>query len=793
MKSNFLKAAIALLGAGCILATSCLKNQETLKPVFPENKVVKTLFAGESTDIEFEANQDWTLKVQGEGAGNYFGIIDEGILEVSVSGKAGSQKVTVGFSADEDFDVDRVCTVILEMGGESKEIAQLTKMRGNRVLNIYAAVVGEFDFKKSEESYEYPQETASSLTLVTFAGKSTYTLPVKVVSNFKWLLNTGSQFVTASVTEANADDEATEVILSLTTDESLAEGTTIEIKFLASEEEGAAAYPYQLTIPAFGERMEIDCASTLYYNAEGQLKMPTGSFADQPGICHVLGSKGSVIRALDWNNDGGYYELAFASWVNPTMPFDDDKGYLQNVTGEITVKANTGAERYADILVLPAKYANLKAENLCNEQGTDILDDYKKYLVTKENEAGELAPVRLVQEGKSVDPGEGTTDFVVLDPDYDNYKATLTKIKEEHWLSDKTDKIFKLVYSGKDSESRLRFAKEVAKYEIYDYDNQLVSAEDEVNFWLSCSLYGNPKISGNVTMDPDKFNNQWAAAIESFIYIYDSNNKLLCILDCYYDESSSGEEGDLFTITQGDGTITPITSGDLYEGICSNYNIDADKVFDITVSSATTIIQSSVAVSGSNLYTLDGNKVNDNDRSLSLEGVSENSFYLYIGESVTDKTSWIVVLKDVNSVNFGAFIFTYDPEATIGSGPFSFAYPEMVRNAELSRCTGEHLAAVKGELSGVSEDVVYELKYTGEPTMALLNVPGNPQGDASWGNYDDVTQRPIDGYWLTHEMQGSNQMYVYMGETGKVDFFVWSDPASWQVIAVLVCTAEKSN
>lgn len=75
--------------------------------------------------------------------------------------------------------------------------------------------------------------------------------------------------------------------------------------------------------------------------------------------------------------------------------------------------------------------------------------------------------------------------------------------------------------------------------------------------------------------------------------------------------------------------------------------------------------------------------------------------------------------------------------------------------------------------------------------MALLNVPGNPQGDASWGNYDDVTGGPIDGYWLTHEMQGSNQMYVNMGETGKVDYFVWIDnPSSWQVIAVLVCTAE---
>lgn len=775
---------MALLGAGCILATSCLKTQETLKPVFPENKVVKTLSAGESTDIEFEANQDWTLKVQGDGAGNYFGIIDEGIMETSVSGKAGHQTVTVGFSADEDFDVDRVCAVVLEMGGESREIAQLTKMRGNRVLNVYAAVVDEFDFKKNGDSYEYPEETASSLTLVTFAGKTTYSLPIKVVSNFKWLLNTDSQYVNASVTEANADGEETEVLLSLKTDESLAAGTTIDIKFLTSDEEGAPAYTYQLTIPAFGQRMEIDNQSTLHFNKEGQLLMPTGSFADQPGICYVLGPKGSKIKALEWNAEKGWYETSFASWVHADLPFDDEKGYLQNVIGQITVDANDGAERYADILVLPAKYANLTAAQLCNEQGTDILDDYKQYLVTKENEDGKLAPVRLVQEGTK--PEFVSFDTNALEP----YFATLEP--GESWMVGQfgTTSVYCLTYTDANSECVLKFLDGVSDYEIYDFDNNCLDQSAMETFWLEVNLYQN-NTRGRVYMNPDAYQSIRNEDPESFIVLNDAEGNALAAIQCKYTSNGGGEEGDLFTITQGNGTVTPITSGDLYEGICGNFSIDEDKVFDITVSSTSTIIQSSVAVSGSNLYTLDGNKVNDG--SLSLEGASENSFYLYIGESVTEKTSWIVVLKDVNSVNFGAFIFTYDPEATIGSGPFSFAYPEMVRNAELSRCTGEHLAAVKGELSGVSEDVVYELKYTGEPTMALLNVPGNPQGDASWGNYDDVTQRPIDGYWLTHEMQGSNQMYVYMGETGKVDFFVWSDPASWQVIAVLVCTAEKSN
>ena len=761
---------MALLGAGCILATSCLKTQETLKPVFPENKVVKTLSAGESTDIEFEANQDWTLKVQGEGAGNYFGIIDEGIMETSVSGKAGHQTVTVGFSADEDFDVDRVCAVVLEMGGESREIAQLTKMRGNRVLNVYAAVVDEFDFKKNGDSYEYPEETASSLTLVTFAGKTTYSLPIKVVSNFKWLLNTDSQFVNASVTEANADGEETEVLLTLTTDESLAAGATIDIKFLASAEEGAAAYPYQLTIPAFGQRMEIDNQSTLHFNKEGQLLMPTGAFADQPGICYVLGPKGSKIKALEWNAEKGWYETSFASWVHTELPFDEEKDYLQQATGQITVDANDGAERYADLIVLPVSLASLTVDDLLNSDGDAIKDEYKQYVID----------TRLVQDG--LKPDFVSFDTNALEP----YFATLEP--GESWMQSQfqTSSVYTLTYSDEKSECVLQFLDGVSYYEIYDFVGNRLSESAMETFWLEVNLY-QANTRGRVYMYPNAYQPSGTEDPESYIVLNDAEGNALAAIQCKYVKNSGGEEGGMFSITQGNGTITPITSGDYFDGICGNFSVT--EVYDITVSGRTTIIKSSVPVTGFNIYDMAFNKINDG--SLSLEGYSSDEFHVKVSQNVTEKTSWIVILKDVNSVNFGAFIFTYDPETTIGSGPFSFAYPDMVKNAELSRCTGEHLAAVKGEFYGISEDLVYELKYTGEPSMALLNVPGNPQGDASWGNIDDVTGGPIDGYWLTHEMQGSNQMYVYMGETGKVDFFVWIDnPLSWQVIAVLVCTAE---
>ena len=767
MKTNLLRAVAALLGTCSILAVSC-QQPENIAPVFPENKVVKTLAAGESTDIKFEANQDWTLKVQGEGAGNYFGIIDEGIMETSVSGKAGSQTVTVGFSSDEDFDVDRVCSVVLEMGGESREIAQLTKMRGNRVLNIYAAVVDEFDFKKSGESYEYTQETASSLTLVTFAGKSTYTLPVKVVSNFKWLLNTGSQFVTASVTEANADDEATEVILSLTTDESLAEGTTIEIKFLASEEEGAAAYPYQLTVPAFGQRMEIDNKSTLHFNKEGQLLMPTGSFSDQPGFCYVLGSKDSAIKALEWNSEKGWYETSFASWVHTSLPFDDGKGYLQQATGQITVDANEGAERYADLIVLPSSLASLTVDELLNSDGDAIKEEYRKYVID----------TRLVQEGTK-------KDFVSIDDSMiEPYCVTLAQ--GETWMESQfgTTSVYCLTYTDEYSECVLKFLDGVASYEIYDFDCNRLKEDAMATFWLEVNLYQN-NTRGRVYMYPDAYQPCGSEEPASFIVLNDANGNALAAIQCKYTSNGGGGEGGMFTITQGNGTVTPITSGDYYEGICGNFSVT--EVYDITVTSSFVIINSSVKASSFNIYDMELNRVTDG--SLSIEGYIGNEFMVSVAEEITEKTTWIVIAKDANSVNFGAFMFTYDPSGKPAE-LISFAYPDYVQNATISKYSGSLLSQIKSEHYGVSEDVIYELKYTGEPQMALLNVPGLPYGEAAWGNYNEATGNPYPDYWLTYEMEGDYQMYVDMTESGKSDWFVWMDMATYKPVLVLVCTRD---
>ena len=647
MKTNFLKVVMALLGVGCILATSCLKTQETLKPVFPENKVVKTLSAGESTDIEFEANQDWTLKVQGDGAGNYFGIIDEGIMETSVSGKAGHQTVTVGFSADEDLDVDRVCSVILTMGGESKEIALITKMHGNRKLDIYVALIDDYGYKTSDGAYVYGEVSAKSLKFSTFTGNAEYKLPIKVVSNFKWLLNTNSQFVNASVTEANADGEETEVLLSLTTDESLAAGATIDIKFLTSEEEGAPAYTYQLTIPAFGQRMEIDNQSTLHFNKEGQLLMPTGSFADQPGICYVLGPKGSKIKALEWNAEKGWYETSFASWVHTELPFDDEKGYLQNAIGQITVDANDGAERYADLIVLPASLTSLTVDDLLNTEGDAIKDEYKKYVIT----------TQLIQEGTK-------KDFVSFDESIaETYKAKLEKnATADVWMKsyfETVNDVFTLTYSDKSSDCALAFESAVSRFEVYDYAPELVSQSALENFWLEF-IPIRQGMAGRVNMYPQAYVPIESETPESFIVLYDSEDNALTAIRCVYDTAGTEEETNNLEVASGNATIEKLTSGDVYNFLSSELSVT--DIYDVTLTgNASVILNSLVEFEDYAILTVSNPMEDCTDGSLTFAQYGATQFSLTVGENVTEFTSWVVVLKGEYNLNKMAIYFSYDP------------------------------------------------------------------------------------------------------------------------------------
>ena len=181
MKFNFSKYVASLL-IGIAAFASCdtpSENDKTVEPVFPESVVNKTVAAGQSVELSIAPNLDWEVTVSGEGAGNIFWIEDDGMKATKISGKAGSVVFTVTFSDDKEFDVNRVCDVTLTMGKQSKKIATITRPSLGRTFEIKTAIAGDVDFTDDFVA-------AEAATLVTFPGVATYSIPVKVVTNYAW-------------------------------------------------------------------------------------------------------------------------------------------------------------------------------------------------------------------------------------------------------------------------------------------------------------------------------------------------------------------------------------------------------------------------------------------------------------------------------------------------------------------------------------------------------------------------------------------------------------------------------
>lgn len=749
-----------------LLALSCDKEPVNVEPSFPGTYREKTVVGGETVDFSFSANMDWTLSVEGSGAGSFFGILDNGMLEISVSGQAGEQKVSVFFTEDKDFDNDRVCSVVLKMGGKSKEIGKLIRLASNRSLAVFQAVAEEDGYKKEGDSYVYESESSSSLDFATVHGEANYILPVKLESNFPWIMNIDSDFITADKVESQGGSE--EILFTLRPDASFATAQKVTVNLLTSSDANAKKYHFSLNVPALAERMECDLKEEYTFNEKGQLIL-VGGAQDLPAVGYILCAEGAKILALEWN-EIGYYELEPAAWIHSSIELPSgSEGYMTNRMVKITVDENKGNERKAAILVLPAAYAALTPEAVCTDDGSAVKEEYLPYLASQLTQEGVVLPFFTVDESGA----------------FENFKYSLEQDPSDYsWASAEfeTMNVFKLTYSDQYSECHLILDKAFASYEIQDYDGNKVGDD----WWLEFNPYGNNK-KGAVFMTPGKIA-EGAKAV-SFIIFKDADGSNLAVLVCEYNESAgSGEDTSkyIFSLTQGTGAVKKLAAGDEdYDNFSMNFS--TTEIYDVTVSSRTNLLDLVSTMEFWNINAMDDQYMAvdlANYEDFWVDPMSANQIKIRVPDTVTAKKHFYLLFMGENEKIIGIVRFTFDPDFTGGgsvSAPISFAYPDMVKNATLGAPGEDTFRIVKGEFGNtLSKDIVYELKYTGEAQMALLNVPSDP--GAAWSNYPESAD-----YWLTREMQGNNQMTVYMTEAGKIDFFAWMSNGFPTLI--LVCTA----
>lgn len=768
----------AIVFAAIALAGACeeMKEQEKVTPVFPEEVVTENVEAGESVLLTISPNMEWKVEVSGEGSGNMFWLDDDGMKATSISGKqTGEQTVTVVFSETEELDRNRVCEVSLTMGGETRKIAEYTRLALGRTFDVYAGIAEEEGFKQENKAYIYGDTKVEAASLVTFPGTALYTLPVKVVSNYPWRLAL-PDWIDSDLKEGT--EGTTELLLTAVLSMGQADGVEEVIKFFDANSTETSV-DVKITLPAFRDRIETMLQTTFTFNQAGDvLNVNDAYMEDVPAFFELLATDETVVRVIEWNQKGSYYATQFAEWATVTEERYDteaETAVLARYSVQIAVTENdTYDDRYADIFIVPASRAEVAFDDWFDPSSGDLKDEFKGYILD-----------RIYQPGLE-------RDYITISETDEIWEAELVKYNEQQWWSGSlgTSNLFELVYSDEYSDATLVFDEPFASYKVFDYDNNEVAADKMEDFWLTFNGFASNE-KGHVTMDPARFTRTDAEFPESFIVFYNAEGKVLAGMACRYTSQVSVVTEAIFKVSSGIAELTKMdSSNELYESIYGNYSVS--EIYQLKIKGQAAYLEAKSDHEIWDVLKVDPTTFGESASPISIEPASPNlNVYTMNG---SEKSEALFILKDQGTdgslVNFAAIHVIYDPDAAITiESPFKFVNPSLVGGlATLGQYTGNLLEEIVAE-HGVMAEKVFELKYLDSSASAVAalsvpSVPGNEYGNqhncASWNNY------PISGnYWLTAEMSGSN-MVVYMSKSGQYDRFVfWSGQGvEW----VLVCT-----
>ena len=129
----------------------------------------------------------------------------------------------------------------------------------------------------------------------------------------------------------------------------------------------------------------------------------------------------------------------------------------------------------------------------------------------------------------------------------------------------------------------------------------------------------------------------------------------------------------------------------------------------------------------------------------------------------------------------------YDPDGTasVGSGPFSFVMPDLVKGATLAPYKGASMSYIKSETGVSDENCIWELKYTTpDYSNVAITYSGTPQ-EYPYFDWDKNT-------WLSYEKMGGNTMRIDMKATEYCyDCYLFRENMMNKY--VLVCTYDPAN
>lgn len=402
-----------LISAALVLTSLCACNdpnktpEQKVEPDFPSLSE-RFLSSGAEISVSFTANLDWTVSIPSNCADFFYLCDKDGFKDYRISGKAGQVDFdVVTLDVQGNYD-EKVCPVLLTMGGKTQEIYKIHLVPGERTMSIYSAAydeTGSFHNIGSGE-YAYEELCSSNLEMSWPKGLSSFMLPVKISSNFAWSIKEDyPEWMDVSNTSSEIGEST--IMLRGNPSKYPLERSEGMVTFLDLNT-GEVVYNIPVSIPGCKDIAYVDTdVKSVELNILGEYKQ-NGGWSSEGYSFYLTSTLDADVIVVDFSN--GVYSYTKDSWVKLSSSFPGGgaptSDIVQDRVFRVAADKNVGPERNAVLLAVPGYIlasSDLESE-LVSADGKSISEKFDKYrcLSIKQLGAdpsegwGAIAPVNTV-------------------------------------------------------------------------------------------------------------------------------------------------------------------------------------------------------------------------------------------------------------------------------------------------------------------------------------------------------------------------------------------------------------
>ena len=570
-----------------LVVTSCVGGDdvEQSKPTFPE-AVEARVMPGSTFDIAIAPNFDWEVAVP-QSVAAYFSIQDGENRLYKKRGLKGEYTITIAVADVELFDIEPVCEVTMTMQGQTQTIATLTMSCTERELKVYPVAIedGVFAYATDgEQTYAYldTEITAEGMTMIWPAEMSLYSTRVKVESNFNWVIDGTPEWISpieggsAGVTELWIKGDETKYPMS---------SQSATLNFVDATETDKVVASIKVTIPAATDIFSVEglTAQTIF-NYKGHLySSMIGEYIEGSANASVLAIDGSAVVAVEFTEVAGlaqatlnpeWLTLDYAAWDTTTG------AVIQPRTLAISVPLNEGFIRRATVLVLPNGVVADDVDKIT--LNGEIADEYKQYIVTVVEQAGNPGSIEIVGEQAMEEKGN-----------------SIEQLEANHWvfgLFDGADVGYEIFYTSEWAYENwyVNCVRPYTAIRCYTFnaEGNLVEMTDSETAWIYPSFSGENNEHIRIVMDKSRptaetAKNATTGEYEGVVAFEDESGVFALMVCRYNDEIPYVFEGLDFYYpkyaAEQNSTLVELTSGSLY----NTYSKYGERVFQLTYTTAT--------------------------------------------------------------------------------------------------------------------------------------------------------------------------------------------------------------